>query len=182
MQDALWDAIQIASGIHEESVVWSMQGQPRPASVPFIVLTLGPILRVGQDQVDHNFDDDRTAGSEVEQVVSGMRECSLIVDCYDAQMTERGTANNQLTAYSLLSKVQAKLSLPSIRGGLQTAGVGIFDEGNITNTSEILGPEFEARAQLTVRFYYEESASEFTGYIGTVEITNETTDESFVAP
>lgn len=167
IENALRSWVRVASGFDDSAVIWDNQNGSRPAR-PFITLHLeGPLALGAVDAVTHKYSATRPAGAEIEIKAEGPRELTLSIQCYG--LSPIGSDSPR----AVLSRVQTKLGLPSVKDALGAAGVSVFDKGRIQDLSEILDTGFEARALLEVRCYAVESATETSTYIKTVELTDE---------
>lgn len=172
VETAIQNWVETASGLADNKVIWADQDGGRQAT-PYMTIRMGDLVAVGTgDEVEQIFDEEADAGEEIEHRIHGQRELHVTVQAF-------GPVVGASSARALLSKVQAALSLPSVRETLRAAGLTAFDAGKIQNISALLGADFEGRAVLDVRFYIAESVSEFTTYIEHVEVTDTSTDETF---
>lgn len=174
IENALRAWVKTATGFADGKVIWSAQNGPRPDG-PFVALTLGAPVALGQDEITHNFDAGRPDGSKIEHVVRGVRELSLEVAVFDADVV------GDASAIALVSKLQTALRLPSVRDALNAAGLSPISTAT-QNLAAVLGNDFEGRANLDVRFYAPVSASELGTYIETAQVTNLDTGNTFEIP
>lgn len=181
VENAIHTWVKEASGLADERVFWADQGAPRPAP-PFVTVRIGDLIPVGAvdgvEVIDHS-DDPETPGlgEELELVASGLREFRVSVQAFTP------LTHSEDAARALLSRVQTKIAFSSFQTLFEDAGISCFDNGTVRNLSAILGTGFEGRAELDVRFYYEERVSERVGFIQSVEITNASIEppETFIA-
>lgn len=157
----------------DEQIIWSDQGGPRPTT-NFITLSLGPLTTVGQPTITNTFDEDAAAGEEMETAVTILQAFTLRIQAFDFESTGDPTARGSL------SRLQASLALPSQRAALASVGISIFDYGSVQPNAVAANGRFEARAILDVRCYLNESVSERNTYIESVEVTDTSTDATFV--
>jgi hypothetical protein len=169
IENALMTAVRAATGLTKAR--WAQQGAKRQEPGPFLSLQIQGPRVVGRDSVRSETDLEQDAGEEIALIAGGLRELSLTVTAFDGTFVESGTATTQMTARSLLANLQAGIRLPSVLDGLDAAGLGLIDVGPIQDIGALLGPNFESRAQVTVRFYYSHERIERTGYIETVELS-----------
>jgi hypothetical protein len=180
---ANWPVIELAlrawvkagSGLGDEFVIWANQSASRPAG-PHITLKLDGPLTVGLDGVDHNYDENRPEGEEIELKAEGTRELIVMLQAFGGDPTGSSSAR------ALLSKVLTALALPTRRDALAAAGVTPFDAGQVQDLTALLETKFESRAALEARFYLVDDASEFTTYIEKVVAEDTTTDTEFTIP
>lgn len=173
-----WETLQTAvktwvlagSGYASGRVFWSHQNGGKPINVDSITMRMvGPLRALGAcDEVQTLTDLGRPAGQEIEHRVIGRRELTLSLQAFTT------TTVGSSRAVSTLSKVQAALSLPSVREALRAAGLFPFDAGAVVDLTALRDADFEGRAELSVRFYCSEEVSEFLGYIATVELEDYT--------
>jgi len=167
--------VKSGSGLTDEQVIWADQNGGSPA-LPFIDIRLGELVPVGAaDASDWEYDAGGPAGQEIVMSGHGVREFAVSVRAFSASPLGNSSAR------ALLSKVQTALALESARSALHAAGVTPFDNGRVQVVPAILETSWEGRAVLQVRFYTEETVTERTTYIDTVEVTNEepTPDQTF---
>jgi hypothetical protein len=159
-----------ATGLPESKVIRAEQNGPKPAA-PFIDIRLGGLTPVGiVDAVENYYDNEAANGEEIVQMIRGSRELEVSIRAF----TESAVGDD--TARALLSVAQLALRLDSIRDALAEAGLSPFDNGRIAAIPVVLETRWQGRAQLVCRFYLEETLSERTGYIASVELTNEVVD------
>jgi hypothetical protein len=169
VEDALRQWVLDASALPESQVIFSHQNGNDPVA-PYITVQLDDEIGVGLDSVRTIYDEDADEGEEIELRSEGLRELVVTVQAYSDDTTGASSAR------ALLSKVRAALGLPTVRSKLATAELACFDAGNVRNLSALYEADFEGRAVLEARFYVPQTASEKTGYISQVEITNEIPD------
>lgn len=179
---ALENAIRqwiLATGlVTTEKVILAGQDGPRPA-VPFFEVRLGDMEAVGAaDARSEDYDSGAPAGQEITETVRGMREFPVFIRCFTT------SAVGSSSARALLSQVQTALGLPDVRDIIRAAGMTCWDTGRVQTLPAVLDTKWEGRATLTVRMYAEEHAIQKTGYIDTVEVTDEgpTPDDVFTIP
>lgn len=167
IQRALRGWVRKASGLPDKKVIWSEQSQPR-LEAPFITMRLGDFIPLGSaDEVTQEYDENAPSGEEITITVNGRRSASLSVQVFGAG------------AQQTLSKVQTSLGLPSVKEGLEAAGVSIYDIGEVQNVTGLLETVFEPRALTNFSLYCSETVSEQTTFIESVEVTNEINDTTF---
>lgn len=163
IQNGLQAWVKSATGFDDAHVIWADQSGPRP-DAPFIDLRIGTTIPLGAiDELSDNTDLTRDPGSEVELRATCVQEFHLTVRCFTAATLDDSAAT------ALLGRARLALTLPSIRDALETAGVTIFDRGEVQNVSVLKDVKFEGRAMLDVGCYTLEAVSEFVGYIDEVD-------------
>jgi hypothetical protein len=171
-----WESLQLAArawvvaALPGVTVIWARQDGKKPAR-PFVTLRFGDLVAVGStDERRTAYVPDSSPGADDRHLLTtvvGLRSVSLTL-----QASTAGTLGTS-TAKGLLSQAQTALALPSLRTALRTAGLSPYDRGTVREISTVLDADFEGRAQLVVSFYVNETASEQTGIIETVETTND---------
>lgn len=159
-----------ASGLNTTKVIRAEQNGPRPAT-PFAEVRVGDAIAVGAaDAVERYYDPFADPGEEVTLVVRGLRELEVTVRVFtDASVGAE-------SARALLEKTRTALGLDTFRDILQDAGVTVFDRGVVQHLPGVLDTRWEGRATLTVRAYVEDTVSETTGYIDSVQVTDQSVD------
>lgn len=175
IEDAVRAAVLAASGFADGFVIWRSEDGNQPNG-NYIDLSLMGNLGVGIDCQLNNTDLLRPAGEEIELRVEGDREFGVSIECFTRATTEQLA---ETTARSVLSKVQTRLKLPSIRGALLAAHLSLFDVGPVQWLPAVGvmrdDTKFQGRGVLELRFYTRDDASEYTGYIKTVQVLDEAT-------
>lgn len=166
IENAVRQWVLVASGFPDQRVIWRNENGPAPA-VDYIDLALGAIQSLGIDCQLHDFNAGRPAGQEVELRVEGDREFTVSVECFTKSTTEQAA---ETTARSVMSRVQTRLGLPSVRAALYVVGIAPFDIGSVQWLPAVTETDFQGRAILEVRFNARDDASEYTGYIKRVEV------------
>lgn len=162
IENAIRVWVKAGSGYGDSAVLWSDQTHARPSGA-FITVRLGDTVPLGNDEVEVLTDLGADPGEEIELRAVGRRELSVSVQAFTPGVTGSSAGRG------ILSTVQTALALPSVRAALDAAGLTPFDVGSVRNISALVGTAFEGRAVLDVRFYTNDTASEFTGYIEDVE-------------
>lgn len=115
------------------------------------------------------------AGQEILQVVRCNYSAHLSVQCYADAPT--GPQN----PVAILLNVAASSLLPSIRDGLEAAGVGITDVGQVRAVGEVINTAgFEPRAQMDVTLWIVAEVSETGTIIDNVTLETTVTEEDGV--
>lgn len=159
IENAIHAWVVAATGLNAAKIIWRNQNGPRPAR-PFVVLSLGGVREVATPwtrNVDTPFVAPAEAppqGQEITYTVRGVERLRVTFEAYTDVTTGAGSAVDYLRL------IRGKLALPSVRGPLWTAGVGVAAFGDVTvldfleNQAQQLG-----RAQMDCGVYV---ATEFT--------------------
>lgn len=184
MAGADWNAIEAglqgwvkaALGCDNRHAYWANPNVTRPTDgAPFAVLEITDRRALGVTpqviQTDHLTN---PAGQEIELEARQVMDCGFRVQVYapPARGTHPGTPRGPANAAALAGKVRLAVALPSVSSALDDLGVSVYDLGSVTYVPELVGTDFEGRAVLEARFYVADSASEFTGYIETVQVAD----------
>lgn len=175
LEDALHGWVVASTGYPAARVLWRDQIVNTPLANHITLHLNGPIV-LGTDEQVHATDLLQPAGQEIELKVQGDREWSLEVQCYTGQTTTSSDAK------STLSTLQTVGQLPSKRDLLAAQGITLFDLGSVQYTPEVREVAYLGRAILLMRFYSRDVASERTGYIAEVEITDTVAARTYIAP
>lgn len=167
-----WSAIEqaLVDWLHTETglpVIWLDQTGPR-LTTDFIGLSLaqgGSIGLPAERRQGDNPNPSGQGGDEVEIDIVQRLRLSLTIQAFTASVTGSACARAQLI------KAQTAIEKPSRRAALRAAGLVLEDRGTVQNTSGLLQTRFEGRALLQMSFSATDLASEFTGYIATVNVT-----------
>lgn len=155
IEDALHAWLKGATGV---TCIWAEQSGPQPKP-PYCTLRIdGPRRLGGADELRQEAD-----GHDVRQLAAGQRELTVQCQAFTAGM------NGQATARELLTKAQARLSLPAVQEQLADVGLSVIDEGNVQNVSTVLETKWQGRAALDVRIGCADSAEDRVGSIESVE-------------
>jgi hypothetical protein len=169
-----WDAVEAAlvawvraaTGLGADAVYLGNQNVTSRFPGPMAVVTVGTLLSVGaDDELRWDFDAGRPAGAEVVFKTNGWRTCTCTVAFLAPGTTGSGTARG------LAIQAQAALRLPSARTALNTAGVGVWSEGDVRWVPLVDSGQWFGQAVLEVALVLKAEASEATGYISTYEAT-----------
>jgi hypothetical protein len=164
-EDAVHAFLVAGSGLAAANVLWSQQGQPRPATtwISALVLAAEP---VGLDGVFATVNEAGPAGAEVTLTSRGTREVTLSLQCFN------GTATSSTSPTSVLSRIVAAARLPTPQGLLRSASVGLGGFGPVQTVGGLISTtRFEPRATLTARLFVESELTEAAGSIEHVDIT-----------
>lgn len=175
LENALHAWVVSATGYPAARVLWRDQGANALTADHITLHLSGPIV-LGTDEEYDKTDLFQPPGQEVEMIVQGDREWSLQVECYTGQTTTSSDAK------SILSTLQTVGQLPLRRAILSAEGITIFDLGSVQYAPAIREAGFQGRAIVVMRFYSRDAASEKTGYIAQVEITDTGAGKTFIAP
>lgn len=168
-----WDAIENAvrawvlpaSGLASNRVYFADQDVPATEAAPRVTIRIGGPVHLGIDAIEQSFDPGQPAGQEILQTARGFRTVTVDLQSFAPTMVGAGD-----TALAVMAKIQAALSLPSVRYALNAAGLGVLQEGSIQRIPQVRQTINEDRATLSVRFCVTQSISERLGYIESVEV------------
>jgi hypothetical protein len=176
IEDAIQSAIASAlAGVPGLTVQWGNQRLPEPVR-PFIKLKRGTVIGHGMAERRNETDLEQPAGQEIELAVVQRVEFSVSVHAYAAGPVGADTAGG------ILEQLKARLLLESNLALLEAGGLALVETSDVRDLPESGMNSWSSRAQLDASFYATSVVSERTGYIETVELTNETTGETFTAP
>lgn len=163
LEDAVRTWVVAATGLAADRVYFADQDLPVSEVAPRVSIRLGDLIPVGQDGFDHDYDPSRPAGEEIEIKAKGMRTLAVDLQAFAPTTVGPGT-----TARSVLAAAQAHLSLPSVRTTLNSAGLGLLQQGTVQRVPQPRQAMQEDRATLSVLFAVSQSVTERLGYIETV--------------
>lgn len=175
IEDALHAWVVSSTGYASNRVLWRDQDANAKVADRITLHLSGPIV-LGTDELKSKTDLLQPAGQEVTLSVQGDREWSLQVECYTGQVTTSSDAK------SILSKLQTEGQLPSKLALLDAQGITLFDLGSVQYTPDIQEVGYQGRALVLMRLYSRDVASEKTGYIAEVEITDTVAADTYTAP
>lgn len=175
IEDALHAWVVSATGYPANRVLWRDRSANAPTADHITLHLDGPLVLGTDEQLDKT-DLLQPPGQEIELSVEGDREWSLQVECYTSATTTSSDAK------SILSTLQTVGQLPFRRSILSAQGITLFDLGTVQYAPAIREVAFQGRAILVMRFYSRDVASEKTGYIAQVEITDTGAGNTFLAP
>ena len=175
LEDALHAWVVSATGYASNRVLWRDQDANAKVADRITLHISGPIV-LGTDERVSTTDLLEPAGQEITLSVRGDREWSLQVECYTGATTTTSDAKSILTNLQTVGQLPSKLAL------LDVQGITVFDHGSVQYTPEIREVAYQGRALLLMRFYSRDVASEKTGYIAEVEITDTVAARTFIAP
>ncbi len=175
IEDALHAWVVASSGYPASRVLWRDQNANAKVADHITLHLSGPIV-LGTDEQKSRTDLLQPAGQEITISVQGDREWSLQVECFTGQVTTSSDAK------SVMSTLQTVGQLPSKLAILDAQGITLFDLGSVQYTPEIQEVGYQGRALVLMRLYSRDAASEKTGYIAEVEITDTVAADTFIAP
>ncbi len=176
IEDALHAWVVASTGYLATRVLWRDQNTINAPLADHITLHLNGPLVLGTDEQLDRTDLLQPPGQEIILSVQGDREWSLEVQCYTGQTTTSADAKG------ILSTLQTVGQLPSKRALLTAQGISLFDLGSVQYTPEIREVAYQGRALLLMRFYSRDVATERTGYIAEVEVTDTVAARTYIAP
>lgn len=174
LEDAISYWVRQTTGLDDAHVLFAEQTGPRPLDgQAFASIRMGGITPLAVvDPVEETYDNTQPPGQEVEQRVAGLREMAVSVQLFGSQNT-KVTGDN--TASTMALAAQVGLGLPSVKANFEAVGMSLFDNGSIDNVTALKGTQFEGRSILNVRCYINQTVSEHTGYIETVNLEDDIT-------
>lgn len=175
IENALHAWVVSSTGYASNRVLWRDQDANAKAADHITLHLSGPIV-LGTDEVKSTTDLLQPPGQEVTLSVRGDREWSLQVECFTGQVTTSSDAKSILSALQTVGQLPSKLAI------LDAQGITLFDLGNIQYTPDIQEVGYQGRALVLMRLYSRDEASERTGYIAEVEITDTVAADTFIAP
>ena len=175
IEDALHAWVVDSTGYPANRVLWRDQNANAKVADRITLHISGPIV-LGTDERVSATDLLEPAGQEITLSVRGDREWSLQVECFTGQVTTSSDAK------SILSTLQTVGQLPSKLALLDAQGITLFDLGNVQYTPDINEVGYQGRALVLMRLYSRDVASEKTGYIAEVEITDTVAADTYTAP
>lgn len=165
VENAVRTWVLAASGLASNRVYFADQDVPAAEAAPRVTIRIGGPVHLGLDAIEQSFDPGQAAGQEILQTARGFRTITVDLQSFAPTMVGAGD-----TALAVMAKIQAALSLPSVRYTLNAAGLGVLQEGNIQRIPQVRQAINEDRATLSVRFCVTQSISERLGYIDSVEV------------
>lgn len=157
IQDIIFDWVRDYSiddcfkELRENHIIWADQDGHQPDS-PYITLKLisGPQYIGEKDKLTYDYSNNKYEAS-------GTRTLTLSVNMYGQ------------SAITVLSKLDASLSLPEVREYFRGNEMSPYDNTGVNNLSESLETVFEERANLDVMFYVVSKIKSTVKTIDTVE-------------
>lgn len=150
----------------------TVQDAPRPDLTYFSFKLTTPAAKNGDDS--QYYIADTTFGR------GGNRKMTISFHCY---------AQEQETAYNLMTLWQGSLELFQTQSNLKAAGIAVWLIGNVADLTQLLNTGYEGRSQMDVQFGISSnlsedlSAIEHVEAVGTVDTGQDTTVElDVIAP
>jgi len=158
VEDAIMAWAKNAGGFATGFALWSAQTGPRPTNTFLEIKLDGPIRLPGVERLK-KFEPAAPAGQEMSLIVKGQRQVVARLTVFD------GDATGGASSRAILSNILDALELPSVRGGLNAAGLALISVGKVNSIPAIKAAFFEARAVADVTFSLCSTVSERTTYI-----------------
>ncbi len=145
-----------ASGESGLTTIFERPNQPRP-STPYVSLNIvgGPVKQGGQQEV--RFDDPTFS-------VNALLALTVSVKAYGNQTND---------PISILTNLQLSLGKLEVLESLRSGGIAVWNEGPISDISEVLETGFEERANMDVLFAASHSTVTDGGLIEKVDLSGE---------
>jgi len=140
--------------IPENQIIWRDQSEPLPKR-PCVAMR----ITSGPDR--HGFQDHAGLDSAGILHVGGQRVMVISVQTF-------GDRRERPRAYQLAKDLNASLSLPSLLGLLRSSGVAVWNQGEVTNLSDLEESEYEERAEFSMKIGVPENQSDDVGWFNTV--------------
>ena len=175
IEDALHAWVVASTGYPANRVLWRDQNANAKVADHITLHLSGPIV-LGTDELKSSTDLLQPPGQEVTLSVRGDREWSLQVECFTGQVTTSSDAKGILSTLQTVGQLPSKLTL------LDAQGITLFDLGSVQYTPDIQEVAYQGRALVLMRLYSRDAASEKTGYIAEVEITDTVAADTYIAP
>lgn len=175
VENALQAWVKAATGYDNRHAFWANSNVTRPTDSPFAVLEITDRMMDGlAPEVIVSANPASSAGAELEIEARQLMHCAFRVQVYvqPSRGLTPGTPRGASNAAAIASRIRLAAALPSNVSNLDAVGVSIYDMGTVHYVPEITGTDFEGRAVLDASFYVVDSASEFTGYIETVGVSD----------
>lgn len=167
IKDTIYDWVKKRTEgiIDQESILFRDQSQPLPPR-PCVAMkiTTGPMRTGFQDNLGI---DDATGKTSV----GGQRVLVLSVQVFGNTKVHAPLAE-QLTA-----DLNASLSLPSVLALLRKGGIAVFNQGEVTNLTDIEETEYEERAEFSVMLGVAENQVDDPGYFTSVGVVESTINQ-----
>lgn len=169
IEDALREYAFTATGLGPQALIFEGQNGsvPDPTS-PFMTIALGDLVKKGRDSVSTRFDAGEV-GEEIRIQTFGLRKLTVTFQAFGPKTTTPD--NSEPTARTLASKLEAYIELPSVRGRLNAAGLGVLEVGPVRWLPKLVNTKFEGRALLEVKFAVGQGAEDALGYFDKVSGT-----------
>lgn len=156
IEDALWEWV---SGQTELETIWDKPNAPRPCT-PFAMIShlSGPVKIGTVDDLRHN------SGDVFE--VCGQRTLS-----YSISVIGKG-------AVGYVSDLQISLECPTVLSRLRAAGIAVWEQGEVQDTSTLLETGYEERANMDVVLGVAALKEDEVGELRSTEIDGELTSDT----
>jgi hypothetical protein len=168
IENALFALVKASSGFADANVIFDSQNGVSPAPTPYATIRLGDLPSIGVDGHRWDYDVARAAGAEIVRTSTGMRDFTVTFQFFSPMSDSDPTGR---LARSKASKLQDDLALPSFRGPLNDAGLGVLNVGTARSLPKLNNTDFESRTLLEVRFVLSAGARDATGFISHVNVT-----------
>lgn len=181
IENALQAWVTAATGLDNAHVRWIGANVTRPTDGQFFCMLevidrvpLGAVPEVIQNE------DLTRVGQEEELQHVQILDCGFRVQVFapPARGLNPGVPGGSGNAAFIAERIRLASALTSIMDALDAVGVSVYDRGKVHYVPAVLGADFEGRAVLDIRFYVADSLSEFTGYIDSVHLDGQVTDEA----
>lgn len=143
LENAIVAAVRAASGLASGAVFWAEQNGDIPAGT-YVSMRMGGIEA---DPTMTPEETRTTVGAVTSSTIRTPKRFTVSMQVFTS------AARGDSSARAIASKIQSSLALPSIRGDLIAAGLGLLDAGAVQYVPGIKGTKFEGRAVLEPRFY-----------------------------
>lgn len=165
VETALRSWVVAGTGVPADRVFWTDQEFPRPATAPYVTLKI-TAERVRSTWTNARLADVPTAGAEVEHVARATVAATLTVQVIG------GAGCGVARAGALLGDMLLKAALPSVRGSLRAARVGLGTIGAVRPIGGGVTPAFfEPRAVVEIGLHLTREAVETGTYIENATVT-----------
>lgn len=147
-------------------VFWSDQPQEYEAN-DYVLLTMGPQRRIGQDGVRYVFDGSKPAGQDMVPTVVGQREFTLRIEVVAWSQELSHTAENPL------GQLELALQLPSFQQLMLDLNLGLVSAGDLLQTDQVVDERVQSRAAMDIIFATSiqlSDADEAQSYIATADV------------
>lgn len=169
LENALLAWLTSSTGLAAGSVYLAHQDGLALPPGQCIVLSVGDVMAVGQDEVTQVYNSGAPAGQEIVTTARGVRTLEATVSFYGPETVGDATARTMAIA------AMSGLGLWAIRDALNEAGLGVSRVGTVKWLPRIEGVEWKGRAVLDVTFAVRSEATATTTYIERVSGTGEVT-------
>lgn len=158
-----------------QNVVWADQDHPQ-FDYPFGLIT--PLTGMGRVANAFDFIEEITdlgqVGQEVELNHAGWREMTVSFQAFVGPPDNNNPSTN---ARDFLSRAQGSLNLTSVRDTFNSSDIAVIEDLGITKLDAVIEDTFISIANMDIRFMTTSNVAERFGYIKTVEMDGDFTDE-----